>query len=110
MTARTITAHSADGTPVRFTSYGSGPPIVLIHGAFSTSADYRLVGDMLASNHEVLLLERRGSGSPATDLTGARFAQDGRDIVAVLDRLDMPALLFGHSAGAVAALEATRAA
>ena len=105
MLSRTAVATSDDETPIRYHSYGFGPPVVLVHGAVSTWEDYRTVGDHLADEHQVVLIERRGYGSP--DPGGpATFAQDGKDICAVLAALDAPAVLFGHSAGALAALHA----
>lgn len=87
---------------------GRGDPVLLVHGALSSSADFRQLADLLAPSHSVVLLDRRGYGGSGIGSRPFSFAQDGADIVEVLERLPVPALVFGHSAGGLAALHAAQ--
>jgi pimeloyl-ACP methyl ester carboxylesterase len=85
----------------------AGPPIVLIHGASSNlEAMRRPLGDRLAANHRVILIDRPGHGwSSATGENAATPAAQGRMIEEALEKLDVgPVVLVVHSwAGALGA-------
>ncbi|MGA2055066.1 MAG: alpha/beta hydrolase [Bradyrhizobium sp.] len=85
----------------------SGPPIVLIHGASSNlEAMRRPLGDKLAVNHRVILIDRPGHGwSSVTGENAATPAAQGRMIEEALAKLDVgPVILVVHSwAGALGA-------
>jgi pimeloyl-ACP methyl ester carboxylesterase len=85
----------------------AGPPIVLIHGASSNLETMRQpLGDRLAADHRVILIDRPGHGwsSDAGDDASTPAAQ-GRMIEEVLQKLDVgPVILVVHSwAGALGA-------
>jgi pimeloyl-ACP methyl ester carboxylesterase len=85
----------------------AGPPIVLIHGASSNlEAMRRPLGDRLAVNHRVILIDRPGHGwsLPAGEDASTPAAQ-GRMIEEALQKLDTgPVVLVVHSwAGALGA-------
>ena len=85
----------------------AGPPIVLIHGASSNLETMRRpLGDRLAADHRVILIDRPGHGwsSDAGDDASTPAAQ-GRMIEEVLQKLDVgPVILVVHSwAGALGA-------
>jgi pimeloyl-ACP methyl ester carboxylesterase len=105
----TASVTSADGTRVCFRTLGDGPSLVIAHGAFSTSDDYVPVAVRLAASHRVVLVDRRGYRDADVGPSPASFAQDAEDLVAVMASLHDRSLLFGHSAGALAALHAARA-
>jgi pimeloyl-ACP methyl ester carboxylesterase len=83
------------------------PPIVLIHGASSNlEAMRRPLGDRLAVNHRVILIDRPGHGwSSAAGEESATPAAQGRMIEEALEKLDVgPVILVVHSwAGALGA-------
>ena len=83
------------------------PPIVLIHGASSNlEAMRRPLGDRLAINHRVILIDRPGHGwSSAAGEESATPAAQGRMIEEALRKLDVgPVILVVHSwAGALGA-------
>jgi pimeloyl-ACP methyl ester carboxylesterase len=101
---------SSDGTRLCFRTLGDGPPVVIAHGAFSTSDDYVPVAVRLASTHRVVLLDRRGYRGSEVGPGPATFAQDGEDLIALMRQFGPGCALFGHGAGALAALHAARAA
>jgi 3-oxoadipate enol-lactonase len=77
--------------------------VVLLHGLGSDSATWDQVAPMLAEDHYLVAPDLRGHG--ASDRPGEYsfelFGQDTLDLVAALDLA--PAVLVGHSLGAVAA-------
>jgi pimeloyl-ACP methyl ester carboxylesterase len=85
----------------------AGPPIVLIHGASSNlEAMRRPLGDRLAVNHRVILIDRPGHGwSSASHTETSTPAAQGRMIEEALGKLDLgPVILVVHSwAGALGA-------
>ena len=85
----------------------AGPPIVLIHGATSNlEAMRRPLGDRLAANHRVILIDRPGHGwSSGSSWETSTPAAQGRMIEEALAKLDLgPVILVVHSwAGALGA-------
>jgi alpha-beta hydrolase superfamily lysophospholipase len=86
--------------------YGSGPPLVLVHGAFSAhQANWAFVKPLLEPQFTVSAIARRGRGE--TDGTAGHSLEDeSRDVVAVMQSIGAPVFLLGHSYGAQTALAA----
>jgi pimeloyl-ACP methyl ester carboxylesterase len=99
-----ITAPS--GATISFDTYGTGPPLVLVHGSFSDhTTNWQEVKAPLAERYSVYAVARRGRGeSGATQ--GHSITDEAADVAAVLRQIDEPAFLLGHSYGAMCALEA----
>ena len=97
---------SPEGVSVSFDHYGSGPPLVLVHGGFSDhDSNWGLVRPLLETRFHVYAIARRGRGE--TDATeGHRLEDEARDVAAVVRAVGEPAFLLGHSYGALTALEA----
>jgi pimeloyl-ACP methyl ester carboxylesterase len=95
-----------DGVVVSYEKYGSGPPLVLVHGAFSDhDTNWEFVKPLLEKRFTVHAIARRGRGQTnATE--GQGLADEGMDVVALLKAIGEPAFLLGHSYGAQAALVA----
>ncbi len=74
----------------------AGPPIVLIHGASSNLEGMRRpLGDMLARNHRVILIDRPGHGwSTRASETDSTPAIQGRMIDEALERLGVGSAIF----------------
>jgi pimeloyl-ACP methyl ester carboxylesterase len=85
----------------------AGPPVVMIHGASSNLEGMRLpLGDMLAKNHRVILIDRPGHGwSTRTSEQDSTPAIQGRMIDEALEKLGVARAIFVvHSwAGALGA-------
>lgn len=93
--------------PVRLEAdvYGSGPPVVLIHGQPGSAADWARLVPLLSDEHTVLVPDRPGYGRTAGRATG--FAGNASALAATLDRAGIyPAVLVGHSWGGGVALAA----
>jgi pimeloyl-ACP methyl ester carboxylesterase len=76
---------------------GSGEPVLLVHGSFTTAREAWAQQAPLADEFRLGLVDRRGYGaSPGTDR--ADFERDGEDLAELLDE---PAHLVGHSYGGI---------
>jgi pimeloyl-ACP methyl ester carboxylesterase len=95
----------SDGVQITVHSVGSGPGLVVLHGAGVTVRDYRRLADRLSARFTVHLFNRRGRHDSAP-LTGTETAQtDVDDLAAVLDHTGARNV-FGHSGGGFVALRA----
>lgn len=95
---------SRDGTPIGYVRVGSGPPLVIVHGAWASGDSYLPLAELLGGRFSCFVMDRRGRGNsgdgPEYDLQ-CELA----DIEAVLDVAGQGACLMGHSGGGVYALE-----
>jgi pimeloyl-ACP methyl ester carboxylesterase len=95
-----------DGTTVSYDKYGSGPPLVLVHGSFSDhKTNWEFVKPLFEKQFTAYAVARRGRGE--TDATeGHSLEDESRDVVAVIQSIGEPVFLLGHSYGAQTALAA----
>ncbi|WP_224269373.1 alpha/beta fold hydrolase [Haloprofundus salinisoli] len=96
---------SRDGTEIAYERTGEGPPLVLVHGTAGDRTDWRLVLPGLAEQFTVYALDRRGRGESG-DSDEYALEREFEDVAAVVDVVDDPVVLLGHSAGALYSLEA----
>ena len=97
---------SPAGATVSYDQYGSGPPLVLVHGAFSDhQSNWAFVKPLFETQFTVYAIARRGRGE--TDATAGHSLEDeSRDVMAVMQSIGAPVFLLGHSYGAQTALAA----
>src|ERR687893_1332413 len=97
---------SPAGAPVSYDQYGSEPPLVLVHGAFSDhKTNWEFVKPLFEKQFTIYAIARRGRGE--TDATeGHSLEDESRDVVAVIKSIGAPVFLLGHSYGAQTALAA----
>ena len=105
--AATAYAIAPDGTRIGAHRSGAGSPLVLVHGAASDGTRWAPVRAQLAERHTVYALDRRGRGLSG-DAESYAFEREVEDVVAFVESLGEPAVLLGHSYGAMLALEAAR--
>jgi pimeloyl-ACP methyl ester carboxylesterase len=100
------TVQSNDGTTLAYDIYGSGPPLIYITGASCFRNFMPVVQDAKAFAKEftVYNYDRRGRGN-STDTQPYAIAREVEDIAALIDVAGGKACLYGHSSGAVLALE-----
>jgi pimeloyl-ACP methyl ester carboxylesterase len=95
-----------NGITVSYEQGGSGPLLVLAHGAFSDHhTNWEFVNPALRQNFTTCAIARRGRGE--TDATHDHGVEDEvDDLVALLEVVKEPVFLLGHSYGAHCALAA----
>jgi pimeloyl-ACP methyl ester carboxylesterase len=98
---------SADGTGIVFDRSGSGPAIILVHGAFTGRAHPTLaaVAAALAPWFTVLNYDRRGRGDSG-DTQPYAVAREIEDLTALIQAGGGSAMVFGGSSGAALAVRA----
>ncbi|MFZ4657382.1 MAG: alpha/beta fold hydrolase [Caldilineaceae bacterium] len=101
------TTQSKDGTTLAYDVYGSGPALIYITGASCFRSFWPIVQDAKAFAKEftVYNYDRRGRGD-SSDMQPYAIAREVEDIAAMIDVAGGRANLYGHSSGAVLALEA----
>jgi pimeloyl-ACP methyl ester carboxylesterase/GNAT superfamily N-acetyltransferase len=100
---------SADGTPIALFTSGTGPPLILVHGASADHTTFRVVGPLLAKHFTVHAIDRRGRGASG-DTQPYAIEREFEDITTVASvlaaetgaRVDV----VGHSYGGRCALGA----
>lgn len=104
---RVETVRSADGTEIGLHIIGSGPPLVIVHGAWNWAEHWLGVAEALADAHACLVMDRRARGTSG-DGVDYSFDREIEDVAAVLDTAGPDVSLLGHSSGAIYALETAR--
>jgi pimeloyl-ACP methyl ester carboxylesterase len=101
---------SSSSARIGYEVSGEGPPLLLVHGAFSDHrTNWAYVKPFLARHFTVYAMARRGRGS--SDATAGHGLEDEmEDAASLLRRIGKPAFVIGHSYGAHVALGAARAA
>lgn len=104
--AEETTSHSftVDGVKIHYQTFGTGSPVVLIHGLAATAdLNWKLPGILaeLAKNHQVIAIDMPGHGkSDAPEKASAYGKQIPEDVVALLDHLKIEqAHIVGYSLG-----------
>ena len=98
---------SKDSTPIAFDKFGEGPALILVAGATATRVAETSLAMALAPHFTVYAYDRRGRGDSG-DNTPYAVEREVEDIEALIDEAGGSAFVFGHSSGAVLALEAAR--
>jgi pimeloyl-ACP methyl ester carboxylesterase len=93
---------SNDGTRIAYRASGSGDPLLLVHGAGTSSADWLFVLPLLCDRFTVVTMDRRGRGKSG-DGPEYAMAREAEDVLAVLEAVDAE-LLVGHSYGALCSI------
>lgn len=97
-------ATSGDGTLIAFHEVGSGTPVVIVGGAFSTAqAGNGLAQALAAAGLRGVTVDRRGRGDSG-DTAPYAPEREAEDLAAVIDVVGGQAAVIGHSSGAVLAL------
>ena len=99
--------HSADGTQIAYEAAGSGPPVILVAGAFCDRRA-RASGTPLAALLQGVTAysyDRRGRGD-STDTAPWAIEREVEDLAALIAAAGGRASIYGMSSGAVLTLEA----
>ena len=99
--------HSADGTTIVFDQFGQGPALIFVTGAIATRADVVSQQESPSLPFTVFAYDRRGRGESG-DTPPYAVEREVEDLDALITEAGGSAFVFGHSSGAVLALEAAR--
>ena len=99
------TLTSVDGTSIAYERSGAGPPLVLVHGTAADHTRWEPLRPALEKRFTVYAIGRRGRGESG-DATDYALSREAEDVVTLIDSIDDPVVLLGHSYGAMCSLEA----
>jgi pimeloyl-ACP methyl ester carboxylesterase len=99
------TVLSSDGTRIACWTGGRGQNLVLVHGTAASSSRWATIRPRFEERFTVTAIDRRGRGE-SSDAPDYTIEREFDDVAAVVEAVDSPVLLFGHSYGAICALEA----
>ena len=105
----TETARWADGTTIAYERTGSGPPLVLVEGAFSDRRGAAFVAPLLADTFTVYTFEPPRARRQRRHAAVRRRAARSRTSTRWWRQPEHLAGVYGHSSGAVLSLLATAA-
>jgi pimeloyl-ACP methyl ester carboxylesterase len=93
-------------TRLNVVRFGSGPPIVFIHGMGMSAATWSACMELLSDRYTVVAVDLLGHGASPVPEDPAEYTRDRAldDLDDVLADLDEPAVLVGHSLGGYLAL------
>lgn len=96
----------SDAARIWYASYGSGPPVILLHGGLGHSGNWGYqVPALIRHGYRVVLIDSRGHGRSTRDGRPFMYEQMASDVLAVMDVLRIEkAGLVGWSDGACIAL------
>ena len=106
----TTTTIKTNGVRLHWELYGSGEPLVLVHGSWGNAMEWQAVVAELAESFRVLVYDRRGHSRSERPATQGSADEDGDDLAALLEALGLaPAHVVTKSYGGNIALRlATR--
>ncbi|MFK0277749.1 alpha/beta fold hydrolase [Ensifer sp. NPDC090286] len=105
--AATVEGHvEREGARIWYATYGSGKPVVLLHGGLGHSGNWGYqIPALLDAGHRAVLIDSRGHGRSTRDARPYTYELMAADVLAVMDRLKLPEAAFaGWSDGACIAL------
>lgn len=90
------------GASIHYSTYGAGPPVVLLHGGLGHSGNWGYqVPALVDAGYRVLLIDSRGHGRSTRDTKPYSYELMASDVLAVMDWLNLAkAALVGWSDGA----------
>lgn len=107
MTTAITSTHitSPDGTTIAVDTTGEGTPVILIGGAFNDRSTVAALAAALAPRFTAVTYDRRARGGSDDHSTDYVAQSEIDDLATVIDYVGGRAGVFGHSSGAVLALE-----
>lgn len=94
---------TVDGGEIHVAEAGSGRPLVLLHGVTLQWWTWNPIFNLLSDQSRVIAWDMRGHGRSTTGTDGITMEVIARDLVEVLDHLELhDAIVMGHSMGGMA--------
>jgi pimeloyl-ACP methyl ester carboxylesterase len=105
MPSPTELLESGDGTSIALWRWGSGPPLVALHGVTIDHTCWDGMRPAVESRRTLIALDRRGHGASELGREPHALDQEVQDLLGVLEALEPPVDVLGHSYGGLVALE-----
>ncbi len=106
MPAERFAVSSKDGVEISVQKLGSGPALLLVHGALlNGTLSWGAVMPRLAERFTVYAMDRRGR-APSGDADAYSIASESDDVVNVAAAIGRPVTILAHSYGALVMLDA----
>jgi pimeloyl-ACP methyl ester carboxylesterase len=95
-----------EGARIRYSTYGAGAPVILLHGGLGHSGNWGYqVPALIGSGYRAILIDSRGHGRSTRDARPFDYDLMASDVLAVMDALHLDKAAFvGWSDGACIAL------
>ncbi|MBV9787688.1 MAG: alpha/beta hydrolase [Chloroflexi bacterium] len=95
-----------DGAQIWYAAYGSGQPMILLHGGLGNSGNWGYqVPALIESGYRAVVIDSRGHGRSTRDAQPFSYTLMASDVIAVMDTLRLDRVgLVGWSDGACTAL------
>ncbi|CAB4047506.1 alpha/beta fold hydrolase [Paraburkholderia phenoliruptrix] len=95
-----------EGARIWYASYGTGAPVILLHGGLGHSGNWGYqVPALLDAGHRAVVIDSRGHGRSTRDARPYQYELMASDVLAVMDRLSLArAAMVGWSDGACVAM------
>src|ERR687884_1905889 len=95
-----------DGARIWYAAYGSGPPVILLHGGLGHSGNWGYqVPALLRSGYGAGVIDSRGHGRSTRDARPFTYELMASDVLAVMDEIGIDRAAFiGWSDGACISL------
>jgi pimeloyl-ACP methyl ester carboxylesterase len=95
-----------EGARIWHASYGSGAPVILLHGGLGHSGNWGYqVPALVEAGHRVVVIDSRGHGRSTRDARSYKYELMASDVLAVMDSLALArAPVVGWSDGACVAM------
>jgi pimeloyl-ACP methyl ester carboxylesterase len=104
--AETSSGHApVNGVSIWYATFGSGPPVILLHGGLANSNYWGYQVPELAKTHRVIVMDSRGHGRSTRDARPYGYALMASDVIGLMDYLGVPqSAIVGWSDGAIIGL------
>ncbi len=89
-----------NGVNIFLQEFGSGDPLVLVHGSWVDHMEWPFVVPGLAQRFRVVVYDRRGHGQSERLPAQGSIREDVADLAAIIERAGAPAHMVGSSMGA----------
>ncbi len=94
-----------NGISICYAAFGSGPPVILLHGGLANSNYWGHQVPTLAENHRVIVMDSRGHGRSTRNSQPYGYALMASDVIGLMDHLGIAqAAIVGWSDGAILGL------
>jgi pimeloyl-ACP methyl ester carboxylesterase len=94
-----------NGAAIWYAMYGSGLPVVMLHGGLANSNYWGNQVPALAQNYQVIVIDSRGHGRSTRSAAPYGYELMASDVLGVMDKLNLQkAAIVGWSDGAIVGL------